>query len=104
MQREPGTHILNLGQTTATGNDAFGQAIAFKRFMREMIGHGPHKREPSGAYIHFAEAPGKRFDVQVVYSPEIAGAEAWAREASDQAELVWEGVRTGRVPKRGRVA
>lgn len=99
MQFEPGILHLDLGTAPARGGDAFGQCVAFKRFMRDMA-----SRDPDGAYLHIAEAPGKRLQMQVVYDPATPGAEAWAKQVRDKAELVWEQVRTGKVPARGRVA
>jgi hypothetical protein len=99
MQREPGTLHLDLGQTTATGNDAFGQCVMFKRFIRDAV-----SRDPDGAFLHIAEAPGKKLRVQVIFDPQTIGAESWAKRVQEAAPEVWEQVRTGRVPARGRVA
>jgi hypothetical protein len=99
MQREPGTLSIDLGTALATGNDAFGQCVAFKRFMRDAV-----SRCPDGAWLHIAEAPGKKLLVQVIYDPQTIGAESWAKRVQEASPEVWEQVRTGRVPARGRVA
>lgn len=88
------THTIQfeLGCAPASGNDSVTQCNFFKALMRQLVGH-----DPDGAYLKTTAGNGRR-GMAVEYDPTVPGAEEWAKQVREAAELIWRRVAQGDYP------
>ena len=76
---------LTLGKAPALHRDGAAQCAGFKAFMTNHIGR------VDGAFLSIFH-DGEKSGVRVIYDPDICGALAYAKQAEELAEMVWEEV------------
>jgi hypothetical protein len=82
-----GLRTLPLGFAPATGRASVDQVLRFKQLLRDKL----KQRDPDGVWLETV-TDGERRGVQVVYDPEIAGAEQYATRALQASAGAWEKV------------